>query len=118
MQGMRDLLRSTLGRSLKPLPPLDRLAAAWPVACGSALAGHGEVVAYEKSIVRVIVSSAEWLAPLEHMRRILESDLARIAAVPVTAIHFELKQELKLQPGALPQKPGFRPAKKGSSRRG
>ena len=43
MQGMRDLLRGSLGRSLRELPEEDRLMAAWPVACGSALAGHAEV---------------------------------------------------------------------------
>ena len=89
MQNMRDLLRSTLGRSLRPLPIVDRLAAAWPVACGPALASHGEVMSYEKGVVRVRVESVEWLAPLEHMRLILTSDLHRIAEVPVTAIHFE-----------------------------
>jgi hypothetical protein len=89
MQGMRDMLRGTLGRSLRPLPPLDRLAAAWPVACGSALAGHGQVSGYEDGIVYVIVSSTEWMQPLSHMKLVLKSDLARIAGVPVTAIHFE-----------------------------
>lgn len=89
MQGMRDLLRGTLARSLRPLPPLDRLAAAWPVACGSALAAHGEVAGYENGLVRVSVASAEWMQPLSHMKLILTSELARIAGVPVTAIHFE-----------------------------
>jgi hypothetical protein len=42
MERMRDVLRGSLGRSLRALPEEDRLAAAWPVACGSALAGHGE----------------------------------------------------------------------------
>ncbi len=89
MQGMRELLRSQLGRSLRPLPELDRLAAAWPVACGSALAGHAEIVAYERGVVRIVVASAEWMEPLGQMRGILTSDLGRIAGVPVTAIHFE-----------------------------
>jgi hypothetical protein len=89
MQGMRELLRGNLGRSLRPLPALDRLAAAWPVACGSALASRGEVVGYDKGIVRVVVSSAEWMQPLAQMRLVLTSDLARIAGVPVSAIHFE-----------------------------
>jgi hypothetical protein len=91
MQNMRDMLRGTLGRSLRPLPPLDRLAAAWPVACGSALAGHGEVASYENGVVRIVVSSAEWMQPLAQMRLILTSDLARIAGVPVTAIHFQYR---------------------------
>ncbi len=89
MQGMRDMLRGTLARSLRPLPALDRLAAAWPVACGSALAGHAEIASYEDGIVRIIVSSPEWMQPLSHNRLILTSDLARISGVPVTAIHFE-----------------------------
>jgi hypothetical protein len=89
MQGMRDMLRGTLGRSLRELPPLDRLAAAWPVACGSALAGRGEVASYEKGVVRIVVSSAEWMQPLTQMRLVLQSDLARIAGVPVSAIHFD-----------------------------
>ena len=89
MQNMRDMLRGTLGRSLRPLPPLDRLMAAWPVACGSALAGHGEVAGYEDGVVHILVSSDEWMQPLAQMRLILTSDLARIAGVPVSAIHFQ-----------------------------
>jgi hypothetical protein len=65
------------------------LAAAWPVACGSALAGRGEIVSYENGVVRVRVSSEEWMQPLSHMRLVLTSDLVRIAGVPVSAIHFE-----------------------------
>jgi hypothetical protein len=91
MQGMRELLRGNLGRSLRPLPALDRLAAAWPVACGSALASRGKVVGYDKGIVRVVVSSAAWMQPLAQMRLVLTSDLARIAGVPVSAIHFEMQ---------------------------
>ena len=92
MQGMRDLLRGSLGRSLRPLPELDRLAAAWPVACGSSLAGRGEVASYAAGVVRIIVASEEWMQPLGQMRGILISDLARIAGVPVTAIHFEISK--------------------------
>lgn len=89
MLGMRDMLRGTLARSLRALPELDRLAAAWPVACGSALASRGEVVDYSEGIVTIKVSSAEWMQPLGQMRLVLQSDLTRIAGVPVTAIHFE-----------------------------
>ena len=89
MQTMRDLLRANLGRSLRDLPPLDRLAAAWPVACGSALAGRGAVTAYDGATVTILVADPAWLPPLRQMRLVLASDLARIAAVPVTAIHFQ-----------------------------
>jgi hypothetical protein len=91
MQGMRDLLRGNLARSLRPLPEIDRLAAAWPVACGSSLAGRGEVAGYAVGVVRIVVASEEWMQPLGQMRGILVSELARIAGVPVTAIHFETR---------------------------
>ena len=44
MEGMRELLRGSLGRSLQAMRPEDKLAAAWPVACGKAMAERGEVV--------------------------------------------------------------------------
>ena len=91
MQNMREMLRRELGRSLHALPPVDRLAAAWPVACGSALAAHAEVTGYEQGGVSVAVAGREWLDTFGQMRRVLTSDLARIAGVPVTAIHFSLK---------------------------
>src|ERR1700751_152482 len=44
MQGVREVLRGSLGRSLRALPEEDRLAAAWVVACGPALAERAEVL--------------------------------------------------------------------------
>ena len=81
MQGMRDLIRGSLSRSLRDLTPADRLAAAWPVACGSALASRGEIT----------VDSAEWMQPFLSMRAALANDLARISGVKVSEIHFRAK---------------------------
>jgi hypothetical protein len=90
MQGMRDLLRSSLGRSLRDLGPADRLAAAWPVACGTALAAHGELGDLDANgVLHVLVRQQAWLETFRSMRSALASDLARIAAVPVREIHFE-----------------------------
>ena len=61
MEGMRGILRGVLSRSLKAMPEEDRLAAAWPVACGAAMAGHGEVVGYDGGLVRVVVTDREWM---------------------------------------------------------
>ena len=92
MEGMRDLLKGTLGRSLAGLSEEDRLAAAWPVACGKAMAEHGTVVGYAEGVVRVEVSDAAWLRQLMSMRGQLAREMARIAAVKVTEIHFESKR--------------------------
>jgi len=89
MEAMREVLRASLGRSLRTMRDEDRLAAAWAVACGRAMAEHGTVVAYNAGVVRIEVVDAMWLQQMIALRGMLERDLARIAGLPVTAIRFE-----------------------------
>lgn len=91
MQGMRDLLRGSLRRTLRDLSPLDRLSSAWPVACGSALAARGEIERLdEQGVVHVRVESAAWMQPFLGARLMLASELAKIAGVSISEIHFSL----------------------------
>ena len=92
MEAMRELLRGSLGRSLRDLRDEDRLAAAWTVACGRAMAERGEVVGYEDGAVRIAVTSAAWMQQMRSMSGMLEREMARIAGMPVAGIHFELKR--------------------------
>jgi hypothetical protein len=95
MQGMRDLLRESLGRSLCDLSREDRLAAAWPVACGSALASRGELVHLdEQGVLHIHVAGDEWMQPFLSMRTALQNDLSRIASVPLSGIHFQRKPKV------------------------
>ena len=96
LEGMRDLLKGSLGKSLGALPAEDRLAAAWPVACGKAMAGRGTVMAYADGVVRVQVKDRAWLRQLTSMRGQLAREMARIAGVPVREIHFEMTRNDKL----------------------
>jgi hypothetical protein len=90
MQGMRDVLRSSLGRSLRTLSDEDRLAAAWPVACGSALAERAEVLSLDADgVLHVRVLQPGWREQFMQMRTMLTDDLRRIAGVRLQAIHFE-----------------------------
>lgn len=90
MENMRDLLRGELGRSLRSLSEVDRLSAAWPVACGSSLASHATVLHLDEArVLHVRVTGAEWLLQFQRMRSALANDLSRIAGVRVIAIHFE-----------------------------
>jgi hypothetical protein len=89
---MRELLKGALGRSLSGLCDEDKLAAAWPVACGKTLAERGTVVGYLDGIVRVQVEDGAWLRQLMSMRGQLAGEMARIAGVPVREIHFEKKR--------------------------
>ncbi|MGI4826683.1 MAG: hypothetical protein ACRYFU_00575, partial [Janthinobacterium lividum] len=90
VQGMRDLLRGSLARSLRTLPEEDRLAAALPVVCGSALASHCVVDRLDKErTLHFWVRGREWLGPLLAMRDVLQHDLARISGVSLSGLHFE-----------------------------
>jgi hypothetical protein len=92
MEGMRDLLKGSLGRSLKAMPPEDRLAAAWPVACGRAMADRGTVVGYVDGEVWVEVQDGAWLRQMMSMQGQLAGQMARIAGVKVSKIHFKVKR--------------------------
>ena len=90
MQRMRDVLRSSLGRSLRELSPADRLQAAWQVACGAAMAGQAEILELDgEGVLHVVVHQTAWVETFRGMRSALANDLARIAGVPVREIHFE-----------------------------
>ena len=93
MEAMRELLRGSLKRSLGGMSEEDRLAAAWTVACGRAMAEHGAVVGYAAGVVRVEVADAVWMRQMISLGGVLERELARISGLPVAAIHFELKKD-------------------------
>ena len=87
---MRDVLRDSLQRSLRELPDEDRVAAAWRVACGPALAEHAQVFRIdEENVLHVRVQGSVWMQQFLHMRSALANDLGRIAGVRLSGIHFE-----------------------------
>lgn len=92
MEAMRDVLRGSLARSLRGIREEDRLAAAWTVACGHAMANHGAVVGYAEGVVRIEVADAVWMRQMISLHSLLARELARIAGLPVATIHFELKK--------------------------
>jgi hypothetical protein len=93
MEAMRELLRGSLGRSLSAMRDEDRLAAAWTVACGSAMAERGVVIGYDAAgVVRVEVADAVWMRQMVSLRGTLAREMARIAGLPIAGIEFELKR--------------------------
>lgn len=95
MEGMRDLLRGSLGQSLKAMQPEDKLAAAWPVACGKAMAERGAVVGYVDGEVWIEVQDGAWLRQMMSMQGQLTGQMARISGVKVSRIHFKVKRNDK-----------------------
>jgi len=93
LEGMRDLIRGSMGRSLQALTDEDKLAAAWPVACGKAMAERGAVVGYVDGVVLLQVTDEVWMRQMMSMRTHLAGQMARIAGVKVSEIHFEMKRQ-------------------------
>ncbi len=89
---MRQMLRNELGRSLGAMPELDRLRAAWTVACGKTMAERGHVADFADGVVTVEADDTVWLAQMLSMRAVLERELGRIAAVKLGGIHFCLRK--------------------------
>ena len=92
MEDMRTVFRGSLGRSLKAMQPEDRLASAWPVACGRAMAERGSVAGYDDGVVLIEVTDEAWLRQMMSMQGQLAGELARIAGTKVSRIHFRVKR--------------------------
>lgn len=88
MQQMRDVLRTTLARSLSGLSDLDRLSAAWPIVAGHALATRASVVAFEEAVVTLRAQDELWRRQFLIEAARLRSDLTRVSGVRLTDILF------------------------------
>jgi hypothetical protein len=88
MEALRDVLRGSLGRSLRGMTPADRLEAAWTIVCGPALAGRGTVVSYDAGTLLVQVEDAVWLAQLRSMGGSLARQIGGSSGIPVERIEF------------------------------
>ncbi len=89
MQRLREVIRGSLARSLRTLTEEDRLAAALPVVCGTALAAHCEVLHLDgERTLHMQVDAPDWMATLMGMRDLLQHDLQRVAGVPLAGLHF------------------------------
>ena len=92
MENMREVMRGSLARTLAGAREEDRLAAAWTVACGRAMAERGVIVGYEDGIVRIEVTDNVWLRQMEALRGTLVREMARVSGVKVEAIEFKLRR--------------------------
>lgn len=91
MEGMRTLLRGSLGKSLRAMGEEDRLAAAWPVVCGPAMSERGAIAGYANGVVQVEVVDALWLGQMAGMRAQLIRELSTVANVPVREMRFTVR---------------------------
>ena len=89
---MRDVIKTGLRRGLSGLSARDKLAMAWVVVCGPKLAERGEVAGYDDGVVRIEVRERAWLEEMRSMSAHLETELARVAGVKISKLHFIVKR--------------------------
>ena len=107
MQRMREVIRGSLARSLQKLAREDRLEAALPVVCGSALATHCHVISLDdKGTLHLGVDAPEWLRPLLGMRDRVQHELQRVAGVSLSGLHFTHSNstQLRSDPGVTEER--------------
>lgn len=92
LEGMRDVLRGSLSRSLQAMGAPDRLSAAWTVICGRALAGRGSVTGYSRGVVQIDVVDSVWVSQMSSMRGSLAAQLADASGLPVETIEFTVQR--------------------------
>lgn len=93
LQGMRDVLRTSLGLSLQSLQAEDKLATAWSVVCGKAMAEHGDVIGFAEGNLYIAVKDEAWMRQMTALRRQLAADMSRITGIRVSEIHFQMKRQ-------------------------
>lgn len=82
-----------MNRGFAAFPVQDRLQMAWAVVCGKVLAQHAIVIGYDPSgILHVEVCDSVWRKQLEDMCDHLQAELARMAGVKVTGLHFIVRE--------------------------
>lgn len=91
MLGMREVLRGSIGKSLRVLGEEDRISAAWVVVCGRALSERGSISGFADGIVQVEVVDTVWLRQLTGMRKQLIRELGHVANVPVKDVRFKVR---------------------------
>ena len=95
MEGIRSLLKKSLRQSIESLDDVDRLAVAWPVACGKAMAEHAFVVSYADGIVCLEAVDDAWMREMMNMKAHLAHEISRIAGVQVKEIRIAIKRDGK-----------------------
>ena len=88
LEKIRDVLKGSLGRSLQALRDEDKLAMAWPLVCGKAMAEHGVVLGYIEGVLHVQVADGPWRRQLISMQGQLAAEMSHIAGVKVSEIHW------------------------------
>jgi hypothetical protein len=79
--------------SLRRVPPGDAPLLAWPLVCGSVVAGRTQAVEFSDSVLRVEVPDAGWKREMQSLAPRYLATLNRYAGQRVERIEFVIRLE-------------------------
>ena len=93
MQSTRNDLNSIAARVLKDAPAEEAVVLAWPLACGSAVAGRTQAFAYQDGILRVRVPDRSWQSQLEDFSPHYKAKILGLTGLTVERIRYDFEDE-------------------------
>jgi Dna[CI] antecedent DciA-like protein len=92
MQSTRNDVNSLAARVFKNAPAEEAVVLAWPLACGSAVAGRTQAFAYQDGILRVRVPDRGWQSQLEDFSPQYKAKILALTGVSVERIRYDLER--------------------------
>jgi hypothetical protein len=93
-------LEKIVAHSLRHTPANDQPLAAWPLVCGSAVAGRTRALGFSGGILRVEVADAGWKTELQSLAPRYLAAINRYSSQPVERIEFVVAN---VAPGKSPR---------------
>ena len=87
-EGLEKIVADSLHRA----PAAESPLLAWPVACGSAVAGRTRAVSFADGILRVEVADAGWQRELAQLAPRYVAAINRYSSITVQRIEFVVKR--------------------------
>jgi hypothetical protein len=89
MQSARNDLNSLAARVLKDAPAEEAVVLAWPLACGSAVAGRTEALSYQNGILQIRVPDRSWQSQLEDFSPHYKAKILQLTGIKIERIRYD-----------------------------
>jgi predicted nucleic acid-binding Zn ribbon protein len=95
VESITSTLEKIVGKSLHAGAAGNAPVLAWPIACGSAVAGRTRVLEFVKGVLTVEVPDAGWRAELQRLAPQYLAIINRYAAKSVNRIEFVVRVKIQ-----------------------
>src|SRR6185437_4310035 len=92
MQSARNDLNSLAARVLKDAPAEEAAVLAWPLACGSAVAGRTQALLYQNGTLWVRVPDRSWQSQLEDFNPQYKARILLLTGITVERIRYDVER--------------------------